>query len=101
MPSAAGRIDEFVSAAAVWGRADEIASTGRPQPITPVELGRIWFAEKPRRRAVSAQIRSLASTPPGAQTFEILLFTMIAPSVGSSSRLRPTITGAPGNAFFV
>lgn len=47
-------------------------------------------------------MRSAVSTPPGAQTLEILLFTMIAPSAGdSASRLRPTMTGAPGKAFLV
>ena len=101
MPSAAGRTEPPASAATAAGRAAVIASTGSPQPITPVELGRICCAPKPRRRAVSAQMRSLASTPPGAHTLEILLFTTIAASAGSSSRRRPTSTGAPGMAFFV
>jgi hypothetical protein len=35
------------------------------------------------------------------QTFEILLLIMIAPSVASASRFRPTITGAPGKALRV
>src|ERR1035438_1737475 len=76
-------------------------STGRPQPMTPVELGRTSACENPSRRAVSAQIRSAAPTPPGAQTFEILLLTMMAARAGSPSLLRPTTTGAPGKAFLV
>ena len=78
-----------------------IASTGSPQPMTPVELGSTEAGATPRSRAASAQIRSEAAAPPGAQTFEILLFTMTAESAGSPSLARPTMTGAPGNAFLV
>ena len=46
--------------------------------MTPVELGSTAPCGHPRSRAVSAQTRSAASTPPGAHTFEILLLTMIA-----------------------
>ena len=74
---------------------------GRPQPMTPVELGRTSEGAIPRSPAASAQTRSAASTPPGAQTLEILLLTMIAPSAGPPSRRRPTTTGAPGKAFRV
>ena len=69
--------------------------------MTPVELGRTAPCGQPRSRAVSAQTRSAASAPPGAHTFEILLLTMIAASDGPASLARPTMTGAPGNAFFV
>jgi hypothetical protein len=78
-----------------------IASTGRPQPMTPVELGRISEGANPSSRAVSAQIRSDASTPPGAHTLEILLFTRIAPSDGAPSLPAADDTGAPGKAFRV
>jgi hypothetical protein len=101
MPSAAGRIEPPASEATAAGSAVTIASTGSVQPITPVEHGSTARGARPSSRAVSAHTRSLAATPPGAQTLEILLFTMIAPSAGSPSRERPTITGAPGNAFFV
>lgn len=101
MPSAAGSTDPAASAAAAWGRCAMMSSDGSPQPITPVELGSTAVAGRPRSLAVSTQTRSDVSTPPGAQTLEILLLMMIAPSAGSASRLRPTITGAPGNAFFV
>ena len=47
------------------------------------------------------QTRSAASTPPGAQTLEILLFTRIAPSAGSARRRRPITIGAPGKALRV
>ena len=41
-------------------------------------------------------------THPPAHTFEILLLTMIACKPPPfASRLRPTSTGAPGNAFLV
>src|ERR1017187_6924686 len=94
-------MDPPESAETAAGRARSIASTGRPQPMTPVELGRTEVAGTPRRRAVSPQILSAASTPPGAHTFEILLLMMIAAIPGSPSRLRPTVTGAPGKAFLV
>ena len=69
--------------------------------MTPVELGSTADCGTPRRRPVSAQIRSAASTPPGAHTFEILLLMMTAAIEASASRERPTTTGAPGNAFLV
>src|ERR1039458_2038777 len=100
MPSAAGKIEPPDRAAAAAGKAAEIASTGRHHPITPVELGQTSACESPSSRAVSAQTRSAAASPPGAQTFAILLLTMIAPSAGSRRRRLPTMTGAPGNAFF-
>ena len=101
MPSAAGKMEPPASADTACGNAARMASAGSDQPITPVELGSTWVGPRPSRRAVSAQTRSAVSTPPGAQTLEILLFTMIAPSVGSLRRLRPTRMGAPGNAFLV
>src|SRR5688572_3234089 len=94
-------MDSLVSAAAACGIAAIIGSTGRVHPMTPVELGNTWRELKPSTSAAAAQIFSDVSTPPGAQTFEILLLMMIAPSVGSLSRLRPMITGAPGNALRV
>ena len=69
--------------------------------MTPVEQGRTSPGAMPRRPAAAAQTVSLASTPPGAQTLEILLLIRMAPSLGSARRLRPTITGAPGKAFLV
>ena len=101
MPSAAGSTDPAVSAATSRGSAASISSTGSRHPITPVELGRTSGGRKPSSRAVAAHNRSAASTPPGAQTLEILLFTRIAPSAGSASRRRPMRTGAPGKAFRV
>ena len=78
-----------------------IASAGRLQPITPVELGSTAGAPTFSSWAVSAQILSAAWTPPGAHTLEILLLMMIAASMGSFMRLLPTTTGAPGKAFLV
>ncbi|OQB89356.1 MAG: hypothetical protein BWX86_02485 [Verrucomicrobia bacterium ADurb.Bin122] len=101
IPSAAGSTELLVNASTALGNAGSMASTGSVQPMTPVELGSTWPALRPSCFASSPQSRSEASTPPGAQTLEILLFTRIAPSVGSESRARPTITGAPGNAFLV
>ena len=66
-----------------------------------MELGRIWLAPSCSSRAVSAHTRSDASTPPGAQTFDTLLFTTQAASRGPESRSLPTITGAPGKALRV
>jgi hypothetical protein len=101
MPSAAGKIDSPCQrGGGAWGSAPMMASAGSAQPITPVELGSTCVGVRPSRRAVSAQMRSEVSTPPGAQTLEILLLTITAPSAGSLRRLRPTITGAPGNAFW-
>src|SRR3954471_16432058 len=78
-----------------------MASAGSDQPITPVELGRICVGANPSAFPVATQIRSEASTPPGAHTLEILLLMITAASDGSASRLRPMITGAPGNALRV
>ena len=50
--------------------------------MTPVELGSTWRGANPSMRSRSALMRADASTPPGAQTLEILLFTTIAPRVG-------------------
>ncbi len=101
MPSAAGITDPPASAPTAAGREPMIASTGRPQPMTPVEHGRTAPGGTPRSRAASAHTRSAAATPPGAHTFEILLLMTIAASDGSASLPRPTMTGAPGKAFLV
>ena len=69
--------------------------------MTPVDDGRTSPGATPSSRAASAETRSAASTPPGAQTFEIFVFTTIPPSAGASSRRRPTTTGAPGKALRV
>ena len=90
-----------LSEATACGSAAMIWSAGNRQPITPVELGNTSVGFSPRAAAAAAQSFSEVSTPPGAHTLEILLLTMIAPSFGSARRLRPTITGAPGKAFFV
>src|ERR1700690_253689 len=89
------------SAPTAEGRQAAMASTGSPQPMTPVEQGRISPGAIPRSPAASEQTRSDASTPPGAHTLETLLLITIAPSLGSPSLRRPTTTGAPGNAFLV
>jgi hypothetical protein len=94
-------MDDAVSAAAACGRASIIGSTGRLQPMTPVEEGNTCRGFSPSTRAVSVQIRSAVSTPAGAHTLEILLLMMIAPRSGSCSRWRPTTTGAPGRALRV
>src|SRR5512138_100296 len=99
--SAAGSTEPPRSDDAAAGSAASIGSTGRRQPMTPVDDGRTSPGAQPTSRAASAHTRSAASTPPGAQTFAILLFTTRAASAGPSARRRPTITGAPGNAFRV
>ena len=69
--------------------------------MTPVEQGRTSPGAIPRRRAASAQIRSAASTPPGAHTFEILLLMTIAAELRSAEPAAAHATGAPGKAFLV
>jgi hypothetical protein len=74
------------------------------QPITPVDEGNTSLEDdSPSALAVEEHTSSAASTPPGAQTFETLLLITTACSFPSFSAIldRPTITGAPGNAFFV
>ena len=101
MPSAAGKIVPPASADTACGSAARMASVGSDQPITPVELGNTAVGVSPSNRAASTQTRSAVSTPPGAHTLEILLLMMMAPSAGALRRLRPTVIGAPGNAFLV
>src|ERR1017187_8187212 len=83
------------------GTAANVASMGRRQPMTPVELGKIWLAAMPSALATPAHRRGAVVTPSGAHTFEILLLTTMAPRDGSSRRRRPTMTGAPGKALRV
>jgi hypothetical protein len=59
------------------------------------------LAGRPSSVAAAPATRSASATPPGAQTFEILLLMMIAPRVGSARRARPTRIGAPGKALRV
>jgi hypothetical protein len=73
-------------------------------PMMPVELGMTDWAPPGRLSALAtaAQTASLSSTPPGAQTLEILLLMTIACTWGDSARrFRPTMTGAPGKEFDV
>src|SRR5581483_3978529 len=97
----AGKIDPAARPPTACGSDSIIASVGNPQPMTPVELGSTWSDFTASKCATSAQTRSLSSTPPGAQTFEILLFTIMALNAGADKRFRPTITGAPGKALRV
>ena len=69
--------------------------------MTPVEEGRTSSGARPSAAAAAAQTRSAASTPPGAHTFETLLFTTTAPSRAPSRRRRATRMGAPGKALRV
>src|SRR6185436_5157815 len=101
IPSAAGKAEPGASAAIAAGTAPSMASTGRRQPMTPVELGSTWRGSSFRPSATPAQIRSAMATPSGAQTLEILLLTVTAPRLGSPRRWRPTSTGAPGKALRV
>ena len=101
MPSAAGMMLPPASASRAFGSAATISSTGSPQPITPVEQGSTSSAFRPSSPPAATHRASLASTPPGAQTLEILLLMRMAPSFGAPKRRRPTITGAPGKALRV
>ena len=101
MASAAGITLSAWRAATAPGRASIMGFTGSLQPMTPVELGKTSRSATPRRRAAAEATSSAASTPPGAQTFETLLFTTQAASRGPERRSRPTITGAPGKALRV
>src|SRR5688572_24005140 len=101
IPSAAGSTDAGDNAAAAWGKAASMASTGRRQPMTPVELGNTAAPGRPSSSPAAADTRSAAATPSGAQTLATLVLTTTAPTAGSSMRRRPTITGAPGKALRV
>mmetsp|Transcript_9451 Transcript_9451/g.16202 ORF Transcript_9451/g.16202 Transcript_9451/m.16202 type:complete len:355 (+) Transcript_9451:390-1454(+) len=88
------------------GRASTISSTGKRQPMTPVELGKTHLPlGNCRFLANSSQILWEALTPPsssGGETLLILLFTTRAWIFSfSRSRCRPSFTGAPGKAFWV
>mmetsp|Transcript_38510 Transcript_38510/g.103230 ORF Transcript_38510/g.103230 Transcript_38510/m.103230 type:complete len:310 (-) Transcript_38510:215-1144(-) len=105
MPSAPGTAD---SACKLWtaaGTAAFISSTGRRQPMTPVEHGSTAPAPpaRPRASATAPHTASLAASPsPPGQTLDTLLLTTIAcRGFLSASRRRPTRTGQPGNALEV
>lgn len=85
------------SALAAVGTAATMSLVGSFHPIMPVDEGMTCSAEgNPSSFATAAHTASLSWTPPGAQTFDILLFTTIAWMCFSFNRLRPTSTGAPG-----
>ena len=103
MPFAAGSALPRWSDAAAAGMAFTSSEAGIRQPMMPVEHGRTEFGGAPRAFAAAAATFCAASTPPGAQTFDTLLLITMACSeaAGRAVRARPTMTGAPGNAFFV
>ena len=98
MPSAAGRMLAPWSAPTASGSAATIASTGRRQPMTPVDAGRTSLGAIPSAAAAAAQTRSAASTPPGAQTFETLLLTTMAPRRSAGQPLAPDEDGRAGES---
>jgi hypothetical protein len=103
MPSAAGSIGAARRATATaWGKAPRSwRRRASDQPITPVELGSTWPAVRPSRRRGAAQRRSEVSTPPGAQTLEILLLIDHGPERGLARRLRPDDNRGAGKRILV